>query len=90
MNENLLPVTPYKKLTYDELCCLRRCVEQDIAVQQEVLTDVARKLITPQNVVSAISGVVFENMTSGFSLFDIFGRGTRWLRIAIRLLKRIM
>lgn len=90
MNENLLSATTAPKITYDALCNQRRYLEQEIALQGEVLAQVVQQVITPHNIVKAVSGVVFDNITNGFSLVNVMGQGIHWLRIAKRFIKRFM
>lgn len=89
MDEYLLTTPTTPKLSYDELCRKRRSIEKDIDIQEQHLADAARQLVAPRNIVKTISEVVFDNVTSGFSLFDIFNRGWSRLRMAMRLIKRI-
>lgn len=88
MEEYLPATTTTEKLSYEELCRQRRSIENEIAVQEQYLADAARQLIKPHNVIKAISGVVFDNVVSGFSLFDTFNNARRWLRMAMRLIRR--
>ncbi len=88
MADILLPSHTPKRLTYDELCRRRRGIEADIAQQELYLIDAAQQLISPQNIVKAISGIVMDNVAHGFSLFDMFNRGWRWVQLALRLIKR--
>ena len=88
MDESLLPTHTTRAHTYDELCCRRKEIEAELNMQEQRLIGAAQQLIKPQNIVRTISSVVFDNVTNGFSLFEMFNQGWRWVQLAIRLIKR--
>lgn len=88
MEDNLLPSPPSVKLTYDELHRRRLYIESEIEIQEQYLINTARRLIKPGNIAKSISGAMINNVTNGIPFIDMFSQSWRWIKFAIRLIKR--
>ena len=88
MEQNILPTTTDCINDYDDLAQQRRTLENEIAQQEERLTTMVKKLVTPQGIIKNITGYAINNAITRPSLFSSISNGWQWIRLAMRLIKR--
>ncbi len=91
MEQDIVTTTPHNVIMdYDELSRRRRLLESDITQQEQHVITIARKIITPRNVVKSISGIAFNKALPKTSLISSINNGWQWIKLAARLLKRYL
>ena len=90
MEQDIITTTSSNNIitNYDELTRRRRLLELDIEQQEQRMITIARKVITPHNIVKSISGIALNKALPKTSIIDSISNGWQWIKLATRILKR--